>query len=164
MTLLADRIELKLNPKFAGLFHRMRAFNPATLGGFAFRKLRQDPVFMAGYGTWSMGFSALQMPIMLATGFNPVLTLGVRLIAGTPVDMGVIWWRQHVLRKRKDPSLTPMGTLRELTGEFRTHVGHRRVKARRFMRWDAHRKAQQQVRPPPARVNMLRAMATRLAH
>jgi hypothetical protein len=159
MTLLADRIELNLSPKYAGLFHRVRTFNPVTLGTFAFRKFRQDPIFLAGYGTLSMGLANLQVPLLIGLGFSPLLALGVRAITGTPVDLGVLWWRQHRLRKREDPSLTAMGTLRQLTGEYRTYAGHHRSRARRFMRWDARRKQRQ----PPPRENTLSAMAAQLA-
>lgn len=164
MTLLADRIELNLSPKYAGLFHRVRAFGPVALGTFAFRKFRQDPVFLAGYGTISMGLSNLQVPLLLGLGFSPLLTLGVRFITGTPVDLGVLWWRQHRQRKRQDPNLTPMGTLRQLTGEYRTYAEHRRSRARRFMRWDTYRKQRQQHAPTGqrARSGSLRGLAAPL--
>lgn len=165
-TLLLDRVERNLSPRLAHVFHNARNLNPFSLVGFACRKLARDPVFLSAYGAWSLGFASLQLPVMLGLGFGLTAAIGVRAATGLPVDLAVLWWRQHQLRKRADPGATPLGTLRLLGSQHSAFAERRRRRSRRFVKWDAHRKARRPVRPGrPASVrhdNPLRCLATPL--
>lgn len=133
LTLAMDRFELGLSPSLARSVHRIRAFSPLSLSGFAFRKIRRDPVFLATYGAFTFGFSNLQTPLLIAMGVSPLAAAAIRVVTGTPVDLGVLLWREHRQHRRRDPNATLRGTLRHVGREYSRFVEERRAENRRFM-------------------------------
>jgi len=133
LTLAVDRLELGLSPSLARRVHRIRAFNPLSVGAFAFHKIRQDPVFLATYGAFTFGLSNLQTPLLIAMGVSPLAAAAIRVVTGTPVDLGVLLWREHRKHRRVNPNATLRGTLRHVGREYNRFVEQRRTERRRFM-------------------------------
>lgn len=130
-TRLADRVECRLPGRMRPAFQKLRLFNPLTVSGFAARRFRQDPVFLASYGVISHAVDFVKMPLLLGAGVNPLVALAVDQVTGTPLTLAVIAWRQHHLRT--DRSQTFRQTTRNLFGEYREFALARRAEDRQLI-------------------------------
>jgi len=131
-TLMADRLEHSLPPTLGRLAHKLRLLSPLAAGGFAVSKFKQDPVFLTGFGVASTILQNLEIPAMIALGVNPGVALAIHEIAEPPINLAVIAWRQHHLRKDRSQSF--LTTVRGLASEYRDHVESRIEENRAFMK------------------------------
>jgi hypothetical protein len=143
LTWLGDRIESNTPTTGRRVVNRLRALNPLSLTSFALQKFKQDPWFLSIYSTWSFGFSNSTFPLALALGATLPVAGAIRIASGVPVDLAVLYWRQHHLMKKKDPNVTWGDVRKHLGKEYGEFVVKRRQENRDFM---AGRKA---VHPPP---------------
>ena len=134
LTHTADKMESRLPPgsRRARAFARVRSLSPLSLGAFSYRKFKQDPVFLGAYKGFSWTFGRVAPAVMLKMGAGVSASLLIPGIVGSAMDFGLIFGREHQLRKRQNPDQTLRQTARGLVGDYRSFVDKRRVQNRRY--------------------------------
>ncbi len=129
-TQLADRVQASLPTTLVPTFEKARLLSPLTLSSYAVKKFREDPVFLTGAGIGTMAAGYVALPAMVGLGVNPAAAFVIKQVVETPIEVGLIAWRQHELRS--DRSQTLLGTLRGLGREYRAFATERREQNRRL--------------------------------
>ncbi len=134
LTHTADRIEGRLPPgsRRARLFGRLRRYSPVSLPAFSYRKFKQDPVFLGAYKGFSLTAGYVAPPLMLKMGAGVTASLLVPSLILTPLDLGLVFGREHQLKKRRNPGQTLRQTARELGREYREFAHQQRDRNRRY--------------------------------
>lgn len=153
VTLVADRMEERLTGRSKRVFSALRLFSPITMTSYTVQKFKQDPAFLGIYGAVSYTVSNALVPALMAVGFGAGAALGIKLLTGTPIDLGVLTARQHQLYKRKGETRGVRETLRKMKAEYVEHAVMRRENNRQFL-------ADSQ----PQRPSLLVNLAGRLGH
>lgn len=132
ITHTADGLELRMPRGPARLFHKARAYSPLSMGAFTYKKFKQDPVFLGSYKGFSWLFGKVGPPVLFKMGAGLSTSLLLPSLIGVPMDLGFIFGREHHLRKRANADQTLRLTARQLTGDYRDFVDHRRQQNRRY--------------------------------
>ena len=134
LTHTADKLESRLPPgsRRARAFQRVRALSPLSLGAFSYLKFKQDPVFLGAYKGFSWTFGKVAPAVMLKMGAGVSASLLIPGVVGGAMDLGLIFGREHQLRKRANPDQTLRQTAKGLVGDYKTYVEKRRTQNRRY--------------------------------
>jgi len=107
----SDWLEHHLPSAWGRSFHKLRALDPISNCAFVCQRIKNDPVFSATYGTFSVIGSNASIPMLMAAGVSGGLATVARFALAS-VDVLALTLRAHAQRKdRSQGFLKTAGTL-----------------------------------------------------
>lgn len=108
----------------------VRTYSIGSLAAFPLSYASRDAKFLSGYFTASSLVSYVVLPGAIPLGMDPIVS-GALNVLTIPVTLGVLTWRNAVLKRRDGEPTTMLESAKSVFSEYRSFAKARRLKSMR---------------------------------
>ncbi len=124
ITRYLSRVQTRAPRPISLALGKIRKYSPASLLGYMHHKLNSDKMFLGWYFAANTFVADVGLPAMVTLGLSTAVATTLYFVA-TPITVGVLVAREHILRKRAGKNETIQTTAISVLRDYQAFAGRR---------------------------------------